>query len=445
MADDKNLKNIEKSLEEIQKDTSKPASDTRNVRENVSEIEKTLQNVSKKTKDSVDGINRIASNTKNSGAIEKGVIQVVSKLDAIRKLTCDWAKNSDRNKGNGKGVVGNIDDDAKTVVLDFPAGTDVSHLVPVIKVSRYATVMPESGVAQDFTQPVLYTVTSFNGDSVQYMVSAVVHDAENEKSILSFRVEDPVCEGVINEVAKTVTLTFPEGTEVSQLVPIIEVSEGATVVPASGEAQDFTHPVEYTVTAMNGTTAVYTVTAVVEENPVGPTGKTVLLNDYTGVRCNNCPAAAELAHSLQEQYGERLIVMSIHAGSLSVPAGSLPDFRTEEGTEWYNNNTSNPIGSVDRVKLLSGYTLPVTQWENAVDAAFGETQTVELKVNNSYNETSRMLTTTIDAQALETLSGELALTVCFVEDSIVGMQVTPSGMQNDYLHRHVFRGTWNGA
>ena len=343
------------------------------------------------------------------------------------------------------GVEGTIDEASKTVTLDFAAGTDVSHLVPVIKVSRYATVMPESGVAQDFTQPVLYTVTSFNGDSVQYMVSAVVHDAENEKSILSFRVEDPVCEGVINEVAKTVTLTFPEGTEVSQLVPIIEVSEGATVVPASGEAQDFTHAVEYTVTAMNGTTAVYTVTAVVEENPVGPTGKTVLLNDYTGVRCNNCPAAAELAHSLQEQYGERLIVMSIHAGSLSVPAGSLPDFRTEEGTEWYNNNTSNPIGSVDRVKLLSGYTLPVTQWENAVDAAFGETQTVELKVNNSYNETSRMLTTTIDAQALETLSGELALTVCFVEDSIVGMQVTPSGMQNDYLHRHVFRGTLNGA
>ena len=25
------------------------------------------------------------------------------------------------------------------------------------------------------------------------------------------------------------------------------------------------------------------------------------------------------------------------------------------------------------------------------------------------------------------------------------MQVTPSGMQNDYLHRHVFRGTLNGA
>lgn len=116
MADDKNLKNIKKSLEEIQKDTRKTASDTRNVRENVSELESSLKKVVASTRDSADGINRIASNTKNSGAIEKGVIQVVSKLDAIRKLTGDWAKNSDRNKGNGKGVVGNIEEKVKNIL-----------------------------------------------------------------------------------------------------------------------------------------------------------------------------------------------------------------------------------------------------------------------------------------------------------------------------------------
>ena len=126
-------------------------------------------------------------------------------------------------------VLGVIDQDAKTVVLDFPGGTDVSHLTPVIEVSTYATVEPQSGVAQDFTEPVYYTVTAFNGTTAQYRVEAVVHDADNEKSILSFRVEDPACEGVINEMAKTVTLTLPENTDVTALVPVIEVSEGATV------------------------------------------------------------------------------------------------------------------------------------------------------------------------------------------------------------------------
>lgn len=339
-------------------------------------------------------------------------------------------------------VEGVIDEASKTVVLDFAAGTDVSHLVPVIKVSRYATVRPESGVAQDFTLPVYYTVTSFNGDSVQYMVSAVVHEVENEKSILSFKIENPECEGVINEAAKTVTLTFPQNTDVSHLVPIIEVSEGASVSPASGEAQDFSYPVEYTVTAINGITAVYTVTAIVEEEPSELTGKTVLLNDYTGVRCTNCPAASEIAHQLQGEYGDRLIVMSIHAGFLAIPMGNYPDFRTPEGTEWYNNNNSNPLGSVDRVKLLSGYTLQDTHWEEAVSTAMAEAQTVEIKVNNSYNAATRQLTVSVEAEALEHLSGDLAITLCLVEDGIVGLQ---AGIEGEYVHRHVFRGTLNGT
>ena len=60
-------------------------------------------------------------------------------------------------------IVGMIDEDAKMVVLDFPAGTDVSHLTPTIFVSTYATVEPESGVPQDFTNPVYYTVTAMDG------------------------------------------------------------------------------------------------------------------------------------------------------------------------------------------------------------------------------------------------------------------------------------------
>ena len=138
-------------------------------------------------------------------------------------------------------VIGTVDEDSKIVVLDFPAGTDVSHLTPNIIVSTYATIEPESGVPQDFTNPVYYKVTAMNGTTTQYMVEAVVHDADNEKSILSFTIDG--VEGDINEIAKTVSLVMPGGTDVTELVPTIVVSEGATVNPASGEAQDFIHPV----------------------------------------------------------------------------------------------------------------------------------------------------------------------------------------------------------
>jgi hypothetical protein len=42
--------------------------------------------------------------------------------------------------------------------------------------------------------------------------------------------------------------------------------------------------------------------------------KVVLLEDYTGHKCVNCPTAAEIAHNLQITYGEKIILMAIHAG-----------------------------------------------------------------------------------------------------------------------------------
>ena len=343
-------------------------------------------------------------------------------------------------------VEGIIDESSKTVMLSFSVGVDVSHLTPTIVVSDYATIDPASGVMQDFTNPVTYTVTAFDGSSVEYQVSAVIFDPENEKSILSFRVEYPDCEGVIDEEDKTVLLLFPEGTDLTYLVPILEVSEGATVDPASGVAQDFSHPVVYTVTALNGTTAAYTVTAMVEEQPWVATGKTVLIKDFTGARCVNCPSAAEVAHNLQHQLGEdHIFIMSVHAGYLAQPVGSFPNFITPEGDAWYGNNSSNPLFSVDYVGLDGGHALYVDQLDVPVSAALLEEQTFELRIAEAYDDANRQLQVEVDAMAVEDVEGDFAVTVCLMEDHITGWQVTPNGVDQEYDFRYVFRGTLNGA
>ena len=341
-------------------------------------------------------------------------------------------------------VIGSIDESSKVVVLDFPAGTDVTHMTPNIVVSTYASIDPESGVPQDFTNPVYYTVTAMNGTTAQYMVEAVVHDADNEKRILSFTIDS--VEGDINEIGKTVTLTMDEGTDVTQLVPTIVVSEGATVSPASGEVQDFTTPVEYTVTALNGTTATYMVTVIVLGGTLEPTGKTVLIKDFTGARCVNCPAAAEYAHNLQHQLGEdHIFIMSVHAGYLAQPLGSFPDFLTDEGTAWYNNHDSNPLFAVDHVALTDGNTLSVEQIDAPVSAALDEDQTFEIMVTPRYDETSRQLNVDVKAVSLVEMEGQFSISVCLVEDHIVGWQTIPGGVDREYDFRNVFRGTINGA
>ena len=82
----------------------------------------------------------------------------------------------------------------------------------------------------------------------------------SEKKILEFRFASPAVEAVITESAKTIVATVPVGTDVTALVPIITISEKASINPLSGMPQDFTNPVAYTVTAEDGSQAVYTVT-----------------------------------------------------------------------------------------------------------------------------------------------------------------------------------------
>ena len=185
-----------------------------------------------------------------------------------------------------------------------------------------------------------------------------------------------------------------------------------------------------------------------EPNPNVVT-KRVLLEDYTGVQCPNCPAAGELAIDLQEQYGHDLIVLSVHAGGMSAPQpGNFPNFLTTDGTTWYTHFgfDSNPIGTVNR-KLNGGtYAFQSTEWADAIVTAMQEEAMVEMTADIEYNESNRDLKVDITSKALAEMNDTYSLVVCIMEDSIVGKQIINGvGTVNDYVHRHVFRGTINGT
>ncbi len=87
--------------------------------------------------------------------------------------------------------------------------------------------------------------------------------------ILSFRLAGLGVDGAIDQKHETITLTVPAGTDLSQLTPIIVVSDGATVTPRSGVTQDFTSPIHYKVVSENGlNTADYLVVAAVGDKPI---------------------------------------------------------------------------------------------------------------------------------------------------------------------------------
>ena len=159
--------------------------------------------------------------------------------------------------------VATIDDSKKTIILEV-SDSNISALTPTFYTYKNATVKPASGVAQDFTKPVIYTVTAEDGSTTKYTVTVVVKiiPLSNVKTMESFKIG--LYKGVINESTKTILLTTADS-NVTSLVPTITVSDKSTIVPASGIAQNFTKPVTYKITAEDGTIETYTVTVVIDD------------------------------------------------------------------------------------------------------------------------------------------------------------------------------------
>lgn len=109
------------------------------------------------------------------------------------------------------------------------------------------------------TVKVVYTGTKLTGsESSEAKILSFVFDQE-VSAANAVVLEQPV----VDETAKTIKFAVSADAtsdDLSKLMPTIEVSEKATVTPASGAAQDFSNgkTVTYTVTAENGTKVTYT-------------------------------------------------------------------------------------------------------------------------------------------------------------------------------------------
>lgn len=91
-------------------------------------------------------------------------------------VTLTLAKSSDKDvlefliSGELKNIRGSINSVTKTISVVVPAETDVTKLKPVVNISPKATVSPASGAEQDFTNPVIYTVTAQDGSKQEFSV-----------------------------------------------------------------------------------------------------------------------------------------------------------------------------------------------------------------------------------------------------------------------------------
>lgn len=186
--------------------------------------------------------------------------------------------------------------------------------------------------------------------------------------------------------------------------------------------------------------------------------KKVLLEDYTGHTCGNCPRAAEIAKALKTKYGSNLVVMAVHVGYFAEPQKDTlynVDFRTSEGNTYdafYGvSNQGLPQGMVNRA-IASGQNQPVlprTLWEAAIVNELSGLPAVGLKMAAIYKPDSRLLNVKVQSQILFNISAPLSMALYLLEDSLVGWQkdysLRPRDDVRGYVFDHLLRQSLNGA
>lgn len=177
--------------------------------------------------------------------------------------------------------------------------------------------------------------------------------------------------------------------------------------------------------------------------------RSVLLEDFTGQYCVNCPDAHEVIEQLEQQYGsDKVVAVSIHCGDFGRPV-SLTNFdrgrvylMTDEGNaimEAYGIS-SFPMGVVN-----FGSPINMGQWSDAVRNALQIPADISIHLSTSYvpddTDTESEWHGTIEASA-KVLSGttrNVNVQFWIVESGIVAEQRSLSGPIPDYVHNNVFR------
>jgi hypothetical protein len=174
--------------------------------------------------------------------------------------------------------------------------------------------------------------------------------------------------------------------------------------------------------------------------------RNVLIEEFTGVQCVNCPEGSEIIASLKGIYGTRLIPISIHAGFFSNPyPESLYDFRTPAGNQveqFLGPVSAFPAAVVNRTIFdgASGLVVGKNSWAGYIAQEVETTTPVEINISKSFDTGTRVLDVTIDLNFVETVSDPLMISIMITEDDVADYQLTPDGKLPDYIHKHILRG-----
>jgi hypothetical protein len=186
----------------------------------------------------------------------------------------------------------------------------------------------------------------------------------------------------------------------------------------------------------------------IDASPIGNELETanVLVEEFGGVRCVGCPAGHSLIKELKGIYKDKLIVISAHTGSFSIPYSENKfDYRLPENDQLISElgkPIGYPVATINR-KLFDGEStrmLSPTQWPGYLAKVVSQKTALKIEILPSFNEGLNKLSFSTNIKLTrDTILPNLYLSLLLVEDNIMDYQLTPAGKQPDYVHQNVIR------
>lgn len=171
--------------------------------------------------------------------------------------------------------------------------------------------------------------------------------------------------------------------------------------------------------------------------------KNVYLEEFTGHKCTNCPPATEKVNIWEEELGERLVPISIHAGTFANPSAAPYniDYRTSDGDIYWGQLEVGfaPGARVDRVGGTSALYLD-SEWRDLIDDQLVKAPEAALQLVTSYVANDGFLNIHVHGQFLKASTDGFNLVVLITESHIISPQKNVDGTDIlDYEHNHMLR------
>lgn len=175
-----------------------------------------------------------------------------------------------------------------------------------------------------------------------------------------------------------------------------------------------------------------------------PADKNVILEEFTGVRCPNCPAGHTVAQSIITNNPGRAFAVAYHPynSSYTEPYPGNPDFRRHfpdalYTTPYCGSSRFMPSAFINRRIWSDGERIQSrSNWVQYSNTIMSESSPVNVGLTSNYNSTTKELNITVEVYYTAHVSDIHSINVILTESGLVAQQ---AGGSTNYIHKHIFR------